>query len=76
MGKMQKGDWVEPWDPSDPADIAACERKLDFSIGWFGDPVYFGRYPESMRRQLGSRLPEFSDDEANLIKGKQRITTA
>jgi beta-glucosidase len=63
------GDWVEPWDPADPADVEACERKLEFSIGWFADPVYFGRYPESMRKQLADRLPEFTDEEAMLIKG-------
>ena len=42
------GDWVEPWDPADSADVEACERKLEFSIGWFADPVYHGDYPASM----------------------------
>jgi beta-glucosidase len=63
------GDWVEPFDSSDPADIEACERKLDFSIAWFGDPVYFGRYPDSIRKQIGDRLPIFTDEEASLVKG-------
>ena len=63
------GDWVEPFDSSDPADIEACQRKLEFSIAWFGDPVYFGRYPESVRKQIGDRLPTFTDEEAALVKG-------
>jgi beta-glucosidase len=63
------GDWVKPWDSNDPADVEACERKLEFSIGWFADPVYFGHYPESMRKQLGVRLPEFTEEEAKLVRG-------
>jgi beta-glucosidase len=63
------GDWTEPWDPEDPKDREACDRKIEFAICWFGDPVYFGKYPESMREQLGDRLPEFTADEAALVKG-------
>jgi beta-glucosidase len=63
------GDWTEPWDPEDHLDVEACERKLEFAISWFGDPVYFGKYPDSMRKQLGDRLPEFTPEEAELVKG-------
>jgi beta-glucosidase len=31
--------------------------------------VYFGKYPDSMRKQLGDRLPEFTPEEAALVKG-------
>jgi beta-glucosidase len=63
------GDWTEPWDPEDPKDREACDRKIEFAICWFGDPVYFGKYPDSMRKQLGDRLPEFTPEEADLVKG-------
>jgi beta-glucosidase len=63
------GDWVEPWDPQDLADVEACERKLEFSISWFADPVYFGRYPESIVKQIGDRLPKFTEEEMAMIKG-------
>jgi beta-glucosidase len=63
------GDWVEPWDADDVGDIDACERKLEFSIAWFADPIYFGKYPESMVKQLGDRLPSFTSDEATLVRG-------
>lgn len=66
---LHSGDWTEPWDPSDPEDVEACERKLEFAISWFADPVYFGKYPDSMRKQLGDRLPEFTEEEVALIKG-------
>jgi beta-glucosidase len=60
---------VQPWDPNDPADVEACERKLEFGIAWFGDPVYFGRYPDSMLKQLGERLPSFTAEEAAIVRG-------
>ncbi|KAL0631844.1 hypothetical protein Q9L58_009282 [Maublancomyces gigas] len=69
IGITLNGDWTEPWDPADPEDVAACERKLEFAISWFADPVYFGKYPDSMRKQLGDRLPEFTPEEAALLKG-------
>ncbi|KAF1809609.1 glycoside hydrolase [Eremomyces bilateralis CBS 781.70] len=69
IGITLNGDWVEPWDASSAADIEACERKLEFSIGWFGDPVYFGKYPDSVRKQIGDRLPNFTAEESALVKG-------
>ena len=69
IGITLNGDWVEPFDPRSQEDIAACERKLEFSIGWFADPIYLGDYPASMRAQLGDRLPEFAPEELTLIKG-------
>lgn len=66
---MRIGDGVYPWDPEDPEDIEACDRKIEFAISWFADPVYFGHYPESMRKQLGDRLPEFTPEEEALVKG-------
>jgi beta-glucosidase len=67
--KETQGDAVYPWDPEDPLDIEAAERKLEFSISWFADPIYYGRYPESMIQQLGERLPTFTPEEAALVQG-------
>jgi beta-glucosidase len=64
-----KGDWVEPWDPDDAEDIVACQRKQEFFLGWFGDPVYFGKYPASVREQIQDRLPEFTAEEVVLVQG-------
>lgn len=69
IGITLNGDWTEPWNVNDPADVAAAERKLEFSIAWFADPIYKGEYPESMRKQLGSRLPTFTDEERALVQG-------
>jgi hypothetical protein len=42
---------------------------LDFTIGWFADPIYHGTYPSSMRSLLGDRLPDFGEDEWREVKG-------
>ncbi|CRG89300.1 beta-glucosidase [Talaromyces islandicus] len=69
IGITLNGDWAEPWDPEDPADIEACERKIEFAISWFADPIYHGKYPDSMVKQLGDRLPAFTPEEIALVKG-------
>lgn len=72
-------DWAEPLDPASPEDIAATERYLAFSLGWFAWPVFLtGDYPEVMRtnielrsKELGyhgaPRLPTFSEDEPSIL---------
>ncbi|KIX01985.1 uncharacterized protein Z518_07924 [Rhinocladiella mackenziei CBS 650.93] len=63
------GDWAEPYDPESEADRRACDRKIEFAICWFADPVYFGHYPESMVKQLGDRLPRFTEEQSKLVAG-------
>jgi len=54
-----------PWP-----DWLAAQRRLEFWIGHYADPVYLtGDYPASMRKQLGDRLPEFTPEESALLKG-------
>jgi beta-glucosidase len=64
-----KGDWAEPWDPENPADIEACDRKIEFAISWFADPIYHGKYPDSMIKQLGDRLPTWTTEDIALVHG-------
>ncbi|TNN71420.1 Cytosolic beta-glucosidase [Liparis tanakae] len=73
------GDWLEPSDAGRAEDIAAAERQLAFTLGWFAWPVFVtGDYPEAMRsavdaqsEKLGragaSRLPGFSRDEPAVL---------
>jgi beta-glucosidase len=64
------GNWNEPWDKNDPKDVEAAQRAQEFEIAWFADPLYkTGDYPESMRAQLGDRLPKFTPEESKLVLG-------
>ena len=69
IGITLNADWVLPYDDTRKADRLACQRRLEFWISWFADPIYFGHYPASMVAQLGSRLPSFTPDESALVKG-------
>ena len=40
-------DWAEPLTDSQD-DKDAAERYLEFQLAWFADPVFFGKYPDSM----------------------------
>ncbi|WOO77170.1 Beta-glucosidase 1B [Vanrija pseudolonga] len=67
IGITLNGDWAEPWDQS-PENVKAAQDKTDVAIGWFADPVYLGKYPDSMRAMLQDRLPEFTAEELELLK--------
>ncbi|KAJ5608798.1 hypothetical protein N7528_009365 [Penicillium herquei] len=69
IGITLNGDWAEPWDPENPADIEACDRKIEFAISWFADPIYHGKYPDSMIKQLGDRLPTWEPEDIALVLG-------
>ncbi|KAI3376463.1 hypothetical protein L3Q82_016929, partial [Scortum barcoo] len=72
-------DWFEPSRAGCAEDVAATERCLAFTLGWFAWPVFVsGDYPEIMRsaidarsKELGyggsSRLPSFSKDEPSIL---------
>ncbi|XP_063932893.1 myrosinase 1-like [Zophobas morio] len=72
--------WYEPSSDSDE-DKEAEERQRQFTFGWFANPIYHpdGNYPQVMidriaerSKQEGfskSRLPEFTTDEIEYIKG-------
>ncbi|XP_044265974.1 myrosinase 1-like [Tribolium madens] len=73
-------DWFEPASDSDK-DIEAAERKIQFTFGWYANPIYHpdGNYPQVMIDRIAerskkegfekSRLPEFTSDEIDYIKG-------
>ena len=68
-------DWAEPLDPGSAEDVAATDRYLAFSLGWFAWPLFVtGDYPEVMRAAIDgqvpdgapTRLPRFSEDQPRL----------
>eukprot|EP00877_Chromochloris_zofingiensis_P008884 jgi/Chrzof1/4249/Cz14g04230.t1 len=61
-------DWGEPFNASDPADVAAAKKQQDWNLGWFANPIWHGDYPEVMRTTLNSSvLPSFTADEKNMF---------
>ncbi|KAM7497296.1 hypothetical protein LguiA_021710 [Lonicera macranthoides] len=64
--------WTEPYRNT-PEDIAAAERAQEFWFGWFMDPVTFGDYPASMKKMVGDRLPRFTKEESQLLKGSSEF---
>ena len=68
IGITNNCDWREPLTEA-KADQDAAQRALEFFLGWFADPIYFGDYPAVMRERVGDRLPVFSEEDVALLKG-------
>ncbi|KAJ6749973.1 hypothetical protein OIU85_000584 [Salix viminalis] len=60
--------WFEPYSNSE-ADQIATKRSLDFMLGWFMDPLTNGDYPRNMHDFVGGRLPKFTPEESEMLKG-------
>ncbi|XP_030674267.1 klotho [Nomascus leucogenys] len=61
--------WISPRRMTDHS-IKECQKSLDFVLGWFAKPVFIdGDYPESMKNNLSSILPDFTESEKKFIKG-------
>ncbi|KAL7602717.1 beta-glucosidase 24 isoform X1 [Lactuca sativa] len=61
--------YFEPLNPHKKEDKDAAIRAIDFHFGWFMEPLVRGKYPDTMIKNVGGRLPEFTKEEANLVKG-------
>jgi beta-glucosidase/6-phospho-beta-glucosidase/beta-galactosidase len=68
IGITLNSDWNEPRSDS-KEDTEAAQRLQEFQLAWFADPVFFGDYPESMKKSVDSRLPEFTEKQKQLLKG-------
>lgn len=70
--------WFEP-ETDSAEDLDARERALQFSFGWFANPVFLGDWPQVMIDRIAnrskleglprSRLPEFTKEEIDYING-------
>ncbi|RSH93036.1 hypothetical protein EHS25_007389 [Saitozyma podzolica] len=68
IGIVLSADWPEPLDDTE-ACRKMCQRRMDYFLGVFADPIYHGKYPEQIVRDLGDRLPALTDEDVCLIKG-------
>ncbi|GAB1290511.1 Klotho [Apodemus speciosus] len=61
--------WISPRRMTDH-NIRECQKSLDFVLGWFAKPIFVdGDYPESMKSNLSSLLPAFTESEKRFIRG-------
>ena len=68
IGISNSGDFRYPRTEQEQ-DYDAAERAMLFQMGWFTDPLFFGAYPAVMQDRLGSRLPQWTKEDQDLIRG-------
>ncbi|KAE9621452.1 putative beta-glucosidase [Lupinus albus] len=66
IGLVVDCEWAEP-NSDTIEDKSAAARRLDFQIGWYLHPLYYGDYPDSMRERLGDQLPKFSEEDKKFL---------
>ncbi|KAH1007374.1 hypothetical protein HUJ04_004617 [Dendroctonus ponderosae] len=70
--------WMEPITDTEK-NVEAVQRMFDFSVGLYAHPIYVGNWPErvinivdarsTLEGYSSSRLPPFTDEEIEYIKG-------
>lgn len=68
MGISLNADWRQA-DTESEEDKLAASRAMEFSLGWFAEPIYLGDYPKCMKEVCKDRLPEFSELEKKMLMG-------
>lgn len=73
IGIVLNLDWGQPLRKRFE-DLCAAVRHNEFQLGWFADPIFFGRYPDRMlevigRNSTGGRLPEFTAAQQDRLIG-------
>lgn len=67
LGITLNMDWAEPFGPGAEAE-AAANRRRQFQLAWFLDPLMTGRYPQVMVEAVGDRLPAFTAEEVRAMQ--------
>ncbi|GLT87930.1 hypothetical protein SLE2022_059810 [Rubroshorea leprosula] len=67
IGLVVDCEWAEA-NSDKSEDKRAAARRLDFQLGWYLHPLYYGDYPQVMREKLGHRLPKFSEEDKELLR--------
>ncbi|GAB2212813.1 hypothetical protein Droror1_Dr00020807 [Drosera rotundifolia] len=67
IGMSTSSNWYLPYENT-TADQEAVTRAYDFMAGWFLEPTTYGDYPKTMRNIVGSRLPNFTEEQSEMLK--------
>ena len=72
-GITLNSDFCMAFDPSNPADVEAATACLEFQIPLFFDPIFFGRWPDSVSKAVAPRLStqgwDWTAAELDLVQG-------
>jgi len=66
------GEWGEPLTDS-AADAEAAQIHRDYHYGLFADPLYFGKYPESVMKHAPPGLGQITPELAADLKGSMDL---
>ena len=69
LGITLDASWYMPYNADDPSCVEAAQRALDSRIGLFADPIFKGHYPASVVALIGDRLPKFTPEEIQVVRG-------
>jgi beta-glucosidase len=56
-GIVLSGNYQQPLDAHSSADKAAAGRMMEYMMAIFADPIFLGRWPDSVRIGAGTNLP-------------------
>ncbi|XP_057486991.1 beta-glucosidase 24-like isoform X1 [Actinidia eriantha] len=68
IGISASAQWFIPLHAT-PDDKQASQRAWDFMTGWFLDPIVTGDYPFNMKAIVRDRLPTFTKEQEEMVKG-------
>ncbi|KAH0905191.1 hypothetical protein HID58_044694 [Brassica napus] len=58
---------AKPYEKKSSEEIV--KRAMDFTLGWHLEPITHGDYPQTMKDSIGARLPSFTDEQKDKLKG-------
>jgi beta-glucosidase/6-phospho-beta-glucosidase/beta-galactosidase len=68
IGITLNADWGEQMTENHEDEEAAF-RFVEWQVGMYFDPIFFGDWPHSMKKMVGDRLPKFTHEQKELVKG-------